>query len=399
VVVLSKKETRKAVVSNIPDDWEVVKLEEILHFRNGQRPKILENGDFPIFGANGIMGYTNEVLANNEFTVIVGRVGASGEVHLGKGRIWVSDNAIYSENYEKEKAHLPYIFYLLRFRRLAQYASKTTHPIITQTFLNNFRIHLPPYSEQRKIAQFLDVVDEVILKVDEVIAKTERLKKGLMQQLLTRGIGHKNYKGTPIGKIPKEWQISDINEECIVGTGGTPSRSNPQYFGGNVSWVKSTEVDYNIITKTEETLTESGVQNSTAKMYPKGSLVVALYGQGITRGKCAVLGIEAAINQACAAVQSKGRINIHFLFYWFQNSYTYIRRLSQGANQANLNVRIIRSLKIPLPSIPEQQKIVETLSTLDEKLDLERNEKAKLERIKLGLMDWLLSGKIRVKVD
>jgi type I restriction enzyme S subunit len=399
VVVLSKKELEQTLVGKIPDDWEVVKLEEILHFKNGQRPKTSENGNFPVFGANGIMGYTNEVLVDNDFTIIVGRVGASGQVHLGKGRIWISDNAMYSANYEKEKAYLPYIFYLLKLKNLAQFASKTTHPIITQTFLNSFRIHLPPFLEQRKIAEVLGAVDSAISKVNEVIWKTERLKNGLMQTLLTKGIGHTEYKETPIGKIPKEWEVTNIDEECLVGTGGTPSRSNPQYFGGNVFWVKSTEVNYNIITKTEETLTESGMQNSNAKMHPKGSLIVALYGQGITRGKCAILGIDAAINQACAAIQSKGRIYIPYLFYWFQNSYTHIRRLSQGANQANLNMEIIRSLKIPLPSIPEQQKMVEILSTLDEKLELETKEKARLEKIKVGLMDLLLTGKIRVKVD
>ena len=284
-------------------------------------------------------------------------------------------------------------------RQLLSKKHGATNININAENIKSVKIPLPPIDEQRRIVGVLGIVDSAIGLVDRVIWKTERLKKGLMQKLLTKGMGHKEYKDTPIGKIPKEWEVTNIDEECLVGTGGTPSRSNPQYFGGNVFWVKSTEVNYNIITKTEETLTESGMQNSNAKMHPKGSLIVALYGQGITRGKCAILGIDAAINQACAAIQSKGRIYIPYLFYWFQNSYTHIRRLSQGANQANLNMEIIRSLKIPLLSIPEQQKMVEILSTLDEKLELETKEKARLEKIKVGLMDLLLTGKIRVKVD
>ena len=163
--------------------------------------------------------------------------------------------------------------------------------------------------------------------------------------------------------------------------------------------MKSTEVDYGIISKTEETITEEGVQNSNAKVYPAGSLVMALYGQGTTRGKCAILGIEAAVNQACAVLQSKGQVHIPYLFYWCENSYAAIRSFSQGANQANLNMGIIRSLNIPLPPISEQKKITEILSTIDKKLNIEKSEKAKTERIKKGLMDLLLTGKVRIKVD
>jgi type I restriction enzyme S subunit len=127
--------------------------------------------------------------------------------------------------------------------------------------------------------------------------------------------------------------------------------------------------------------------------------VIALYGQGITRGKCAIFGIDAAVNQACAVVQSKGQIYIPFLFYWFQKSYSWIRSLSQGANQPNLNMTIIRSLTFPLPPRLEQEKIAEILSNLDKKLGLEGDQRTRIGRIKLGLMNLLLTGKVRVKVD
>jgi type I restriction enzyme S subunit len=260
-------------------------------------------------------------------------------------------------------------------------------------------IPLPSVSEQQRIVEVLSCVDLAIQKTDDVIVKTEHLKKGLMQKLLTEGIGHKEFKDTEIGKIPKEWEVTTIDYECILGTGGTPSRTNPQYYGGKIPWVKSTEVDYCIIRETEETLTEYGLQNSNAKIYPTGSLVIALYGQGITRGKCAIFGIDAAVNQACAVVQSKGWIYIPFLFYWFQKSYSWIRSLSQGANQSNLNMTIIRSLKFPLPPRLEQEKIAEILTNLDKKLGLERDQRTRIGRIKLGLMDLLLTGKVRVKVD
>jgi len=293
-----------------------------------------------------------------------------------------------------------YYYYLLSKKQiLNNLSSGSTFKELSKEMLEKVRVVYPKPKEQHGIVEVLSCVDLAVQKTFEVIAKTERLKKGLMQQLLTKGIGHKEYKDTEIGQIPKEWQVADVDEECMLGTGGTPSRTNPHYFGGRIPWVKSTEVNYEIITRTEESLTELGLENSNAKVYPSGSLVMALYGQGVTRGKCAIFGIDAAVNQACAVLQSKGRVHIPYLFYWLQNSYTKIRNLSQGANQANLNMGIIRSLKFPLPPIYEQQEIAGVLSSIDRKLSIERDGKTKTERIKLGLMDLLLSGKVRVKVD
>ena len=181
--------------------------------------------------------------------------------------------------------------------------------------------------------------------------------------------------------------------------GWNTARKILRYFGGNIPWIKSTDVDYNTLETTEETLTEDGLQNSNAKIYPAGSLVVALYGQGATRGKCARLGIEAAINQACAVIRSKGNIYIPYLFYWFQNSYLQIRGYSQGANQANLNMEIIRSLELPLPSESEQRKIAEIISIVDKKIESEEREKLRLTQIKMGFLNLLLNGKVRIKVD
>jgi type I restriction enzyme S subunit len=182
---IGHKEFKDTEIGRIPRDWEVVKLERIFSFKNGQRPKLLEAGKIPVYGANGIMGYTDEFLVDNDFTIVVGRVGASGEVHLGQGEIWISDNAIYSESYEKSIVYPPFVYYLLKFKGLSRFASKTTHPIITQTFLNNFQIQLPSTLEQQKIAEILSTVDKKLEIERNEKAKLERIKQGLMDLLLT----------------------------------------------------------------------------------------------------------------------------------------------------------------------------------------------------------------------
>jgi type I restriction enzyme S subunit len=172
-------------IGKIPKEWKIVKLKEILTLRNGKRPTLSEEGWVPVYGANGIMGYTADFLIDNDYTIVIGRVGASGEVHLAQGKIWVSDNALYSEKFNSSKVFMPFLYYLLKDKKLSRFAHKTTHPIITQSFLNNLPIQLPSLAEQQIIADILLTIDgaiELYYKEKDVLG---RLKKGLMDVLLT----------------------------------------------------------------------------------------------------------------------------------------------------------------------------------------------------------------------
>jgi len=383
----------------IPREWEVVRLGEVLKLRNGNFPKSVGRGSIPIYGANGIMGYSEDFLVDNDSTIVIGRVGASGEVHLGQGKMWVSDNAIYSEKYDKSRVYLPFVFYLLKFKDLKQFAAKTTHPIITQSFLNSFKIPLPPLPEQKAIAKVLSTVDSAIQKVDEIIAKTERLKKGLMQRLLTRGIGHKEFKySKELGcEIPKEWEVVEIKEISKTYAGGTPSRRIKEFYNGLIPWVKSSEVTQGFIHKTEERITEEGFRNSNVRWVDKNTVLVAMY--GATAGKVGILKIKATTNQAVLAIPNTyNRFNPGFLYYMLSLKTRKLIRTTQGTGQPNLSKGLIDRIKLPLPPLPEQQKIAEILLTVDKKLELEKKRKEKLERIKRGLMNDLLTGKKRADV-
>jgi type I restriction enzyme S subunit len=178
-------EFQETEIGEIPKEWKIVKLKEILTLRNGKRPTLSEDGWIPVYGANGIMGYTADFLIDNDYTIVIGRVGASGEVHLAQGKIWVSDNALYSEKFNSSKVFMPFLYYLLKDKKLSRFAHKTTHPIITQSFLNNLPIQLPSLAEQRIIADILLTIDraiELYYKEKDVLG---RLKKGLMDVLLT----------------------------------------------------------------------------------------------------------------------------------------------------------------------------------------------------------------------
>jgi len=180
------KEFKDTEIGKIPKNWEVKKLGDVLIFKNGKRPNIInEKGEIPVYGANGIIGYTEEYLINYDTTLIIGRVGAAGKVHLAKGKIWVSDNAIYATNRNKSEAYLNFIFYLLSYLNPCKFASKTTHPIITQKSLENLKIPLPPLEEQKKIVEILTTIDNKIESETKYLDYMKKLKEKLLAALMT----------------------------------------------------------------------------------------------------------------------------------------------------------------------------------------------------------------------
>ncbi len=156
-----------------------------------------------------------------------------------------------------------------------------------------------------------------------------------------------------------KYPLMKIKDLCKVGSGGTPSRRVASYFGGDIPWVKTTEVRGEVIDKTEETITRAGLENSSAKIYQAGSLIIAMYGQGATRGRTAKLGIAAATNQACAVLtQFDKRIEPDFLWYYLMSEYDSLRELASGNNQPNLNADMIANYSVPLPPLSVQRSII-----------------------------------------
>jgi type I restriction enzyme S subunit len=254
---------------------------------------------------------------------------------------------------------------------------------------------LPPFSEQQKIAEILSTVDEAIQKTDEVIAKSERLKKGLMQELLTKGIGHKEFKDTEIGRIPKDWEVVRIKDLGEVITGTTPSTLIKDYWDGIYPFVTPTDFsETKYVYKTERKVTTKGV--GKGRLIPKDSVLVVCIGSTI--GKISLAFEECITNQQINAIICKDRINPHYVYYAIASRKNMLRAQAGITAKPIINKSLFEKLRLPLPSTLEQKRIADILSTVDKKLETERNEKARLERIKQGLMDLLLTGKIRVKV-
>jgi len=150
--------------------------------------------------------------------------------------------------------------------------------------------------------------------------------------------------------------VKTIGSLTSVGSGGTPSRQEPSYFEGEIPWVKTTEVNGEMINSTEETISQSGLKNSSCKIYPKNSVLIAMYGQGKTRGQVGILGVEATTNQACAVISPCKSLNPIFLFNYLKLSYKELRSLGRGGNQENLNKGIIEDFHVIVPPMKTQTK-------------------------------------------
>jgi len=176
-----------------------------------------------------------------------------------------------------------------------------------------------------------------------------------------------------------EWNKNKINSICkIVSSGGTPSRRKKEYYNGTIKWLKTKELNDANIYETEEHISEEALRNSSAKIYPKNTIVMAMY--GATVGKLGIIKQPMSTNQACCCmVVDEKKADFRYLFYQLIYSRNKLISLANGAAQQNLNSQIIKNYEICIPPLPIQKKIVHILSTLDEKIELNRKMNETLE--------------------
>lgn len=186
-----------------------------------------------------------------------------------------------------------------------------------------------------------------------------------------------------------------LGDIANISSGGTPSRSNPAYWNGNIPWVKTAQIQNCIINEedVEEWITEEGLKKSSAKMISAGTILMAMYGQGKTRGQVSVLNCNASINQACAAIELKDGTCKDFVYHSLLGNYESIRNMSNTGSQDNLSAGLIKGIPISLPPLPEQKAIADLLSTWDEAIEkTERLIQAKEESFKRLINDLIHKG-------
>lgn len=248
----------------------------------------------------------------------------------------------------------------------------------------------PPLVEQARIAEVLDTLDEAIQKETLITQKLLTMKSALLHSVFMEEPGlTKGGKGTQRGNLVRLGSI------CKTMSGGTPSRSVPMYWNGDIPWVKTGEINYLDILSTEECITSEGLKSSAARLFPPGTVLMAMYGEGVTRGKVAMLGIEAATNQACLAFFPNQQLRSRYLYWWLCSAYELLRSISADGSQKNLSSKIIEDMQVPIKSTEEQEKVTAIFDSIDSHLRQEQSVRDALVAIKSGLSADLLSGRVR----
>ncbi|PZE95219.1 restriction endonuclease subunit S [Curtobacterium sp. MCBD17_008] len=245
--------------------------------------------------------------------------------------------------------------------------NRTTIPNLSSSRLAALSVPHPSKPEQEAIVVALRSAHDSIELHGQIAGSVRELKAALMERAFRTGLRGVESRETEIGLMPDAWIVEELGAQHSVSTGATPSRSKEKYWGGEIPWVKTAEVDYSTITSTSECITAAALADTSVRMYPAGTLLMAMYGQGVTRGKVAKLGINATCNQACAAIQPiANRVDGDYLRYFLEWRYEDIRGKAHGGQQQNLNLDIVRALVIAYPEeVAEQREIVDLLSAID----------------------------------
>jgi type I restriction enzyme S subunit len=236
---------------------------------------------------------------------------------------------------------------------------------IEQNYLGNQYIPLPPLREQSLITSFLDretaKIDALIVEQQRLIELLQEKRQAVISHAVTKGLNPnapmKDSGVEWLGEVPEHWITGKLCYYARLDTGSTPDRQRPEYWNGDIPWVKTGEVRYEDIRETEEKITELALQETSCSLQQPGTLLMALYGQGVTRGRVGMLITAASCNQACAAITPSPSIDGRYLELYLTNAYSHLRSLGNESIQQNLNLDFVGKLELLVPPLAEQECI------------------------------------------
>ena len=255
--------------------------------------------------------------------------------------------------------------------------------------------------EQTAIAESLEMIQRLMAVEARSIQVAADLKRAATQTLFTRGLRGEAQKETEIGLVPEGWEVVNLGALGRIGNGSTPKRATSHYWlGGTYPWLTSAKVyDRNIVVA-EQFVTESALKECHLPRIKPGAVLIAITGQGKTLGHCAVLSIEATINQHLAYVEVDTSMAApSFVRGYLETQYDFLRQVGAGGGSTKgaLTCAFLRGLPVPVPPVlDEQHEIVGILDAIDRKIDLHRRKRAVLEELFRALLHKLMTGEIRV---
>lgn len=377
-----------------PKDWEEVTLSSLIKtITTGKLDanNMVRNGKYRFYTCAKDYYYINNYAFDGEALLISGNGEYVGYVHYYKGKFNAYQRTYVLMNFSCNSIFLKYYLDYFLEAQIKNEMKNGNTPYIVKSTLEDFSVYIPTLLEQKAIAYTLMAFDRHIENLERLIEKKKMIRDGAVEDFMTGKTRIDGFEG--------EWEEKSI--ECITSqiiTGGTPSTTVDSYWNGDIPWLSSTEINQKNIKRPTKFITSRGLEESSAKIAPKYSVLVALAGQGKTRGTAGYLLKDMAINQSLAALVCKNSLSSKFLFYRIDYRYDFLRELSSGdGGRGGLNKKLIMKIKLTIPTyIKEQEAIASILTSMDKEIENLEKEKAKIEKIKDGAMDDLLTGRVRL---
>jgi len=383
-------------IGRIPDDWEVNTLGDIGKIEMCKRIfsyETNEDGEIPFYKI-GTFGkepdafisqklynkYKHKFSFPKKGAILISASGTIGRtiIYDGKPSYFQDSNIVWIRNDEKLISN-KLLYYVLQN---VKYESEgSTIQRLYNSIIKSAKFPLPPLPEQEAIAEVLSDTDELIGALEKRIAKKRLIKQGAMQTLLT----------------PKDdWEVKKLGEVANCFAGGTPSTFNPSYWGGDIIWLQSGKVQNKHI-KNEEQLTKitkKGLNESSARLIKPNSVLVAI--TGATCGNIGLLTFEATANQSVVAIEPNKNFDYQFIYYSLLLNKNLILSYQTGSAQGGVNLKSVKNISLKFPIEFEQTRIATILSDMDNEIDALEKKLSKTKELKQGLMQQLLTGKIRL---
>ncbi len=397
------------VQQNISSGWIIKKMDDFI--KDGSitlgRGEVISKtdiknypGENPIYSSsvknNALFGKYAKYMFDEE--LITWSVDGGGDFFYRPKHKFSVTNVSGYLNADQKQFDYKFLAYYLQeehSKKSFDYQNKAHPSVIRELYV----IAKPPIKEQQRIAEILGTVDEDIAKTQEVIEATEKLKRGLMQQLFTRGIGYTKFKETKIGQIPEEWDVGKVGDlfKSVIG-GGTPSRKETKYWNGDIPWMTVKDMsNKKYVHDTEEYITEAGLKESSSSLIPENNLITSTR-MGI--GRVYINKVPVAINQDLKGLIPKDDFILDYTYWLILSVAKQLEAKGTGSTVKGIRLEDFKSLEIALTTNKtEQKEISEILSAVDEKISVNKKLKEKLTLLKKGLMQDLLSGKVRTIIN
>lgn len=392
----------------IPDHWEEKRIKDIAFLQSGNSitaMDIAEEGKYPVYGGNGLRGYTNNYTNDGDY-VLIGRQGAlCGNINYAYGKFYATEHAVVV--YTKNEEITYWLGETLKAANLNRLSMTAAQPGLAVSTLNIQFIPYPPRKERIRIANYLaEKCTEIDTQVSLLTSKRDaylRLKKSIINHAVTHGLDP-NVKMKDsgiewIGEVPEHWEVKRMKELSAIGSGTTPKSGEDKYYENGIHpWLNTSDVQDCVINEAKFSITDKALNDySVLKYYPIGTILIAMYGGG-TIGNVALMNISATINQACCAIVSNEKLLLpKYLFCYLKCHKKKIISLGFGGTQVNLSQAIIAQLPVVLPPLPEQHALATYLDDKCAKIDtIVSNLDKQISRyadLKRSLIDEVITGK------